>query len=53
VSLSRFICDSVLDDILVYNSNWEYNITHIIHVLETLKKDQLLDKFNKSEFSHQ
>jgi hypothetical protein len=39
-----------LDDIFLYISNQEENISHIMQVLETLKKNQLLDDLNKCVF---
>jgi hypothetical protein len=38
-------------DILFYISTWEEHISHIMEVLETIEKNQLLVKFNKCEFS--
>jgi hypothetical protein len=40
-----------LDDILVYSATWEEHISHLMHVLETLKKHQLLANINKCGFS--
>jgi hypothetical protein len=42
-----------LDDILVYISTWEEHISHLMQVLETLKKHQLLANLKKCEFSQQ
>jgi hypothetical protein len=42
-----------LDDILVYISTWEEHISHLMQVLETLKKHQLLDNLKRCEFSQQ
>jgi hypothetical protein len=42
-----------LDDILVNSSTWEEHISHLMQVLETLKKHQLLDNLNKCEFAQQ
>jgi hypothetical protein len=42
-----------LDDILVYSSTWEEHISHLMQVLETLKKHQLLANLKKCEFSQQ
>jgi hypothetical protein len=42
-----------MDDILVYSATWEEHISHFIHVLETLKKHQLLANLNKCEFAQQ
>ena len=39
------------DDILVYISTWEEHMSHLIQVLETLKKHQLLANIKKCEFS--
>jgi hypothetical protein len=36
-----------LDDILVYSATWEENISHLMKVLEHLKKHQLLDNLKK------
>jgi hypothetical protein len=41
-----------LDEILVYSStSWKENISHLMKVLETLKKYQLLENLKKSEFT--
>jgi hypothetical protein len=40
-----------LDDILVYISTWEEHILHLMHMLETLKKHQLLANLKKCEFA--
>lgn len=40
-----------LDDILVYSATWEEHISHLMQVLETLKKHQLLTNLNKCEFA--
>jgi hypothetical protein len=42
-----------LDDILFYSATWEEHISHLIQVLETLKKHYLLANINKCEFSQQ
>jgi hypothetical protein len=42
-----------LDDITVYSATWEEHISHLIQVLETLKKHQLLANLNKCKFSRQ
>jgi hypothetical protein len=42
-----------LDDILVYSATWEEHISHLMQVLETLKKHQLLANLKKCEFSQQ
>jgi hypothetical protein len=42
-----------LDDILVYKTTWEEHILHLMKVLETLKKHQLLDHLKKCELSQQ
>jgi hypothetical protein len=42
-----------LDDILVYNATWEEHISHLMQVLETLKKHQLLENLKKCEFAQQ
>jgi hypothetical protein len=39
-----------LDDILVYSATWEEHISHLMKVLYTLKKHQLLANFKKCEF---
>jgi hypothetical protein len=39
-----------LDDILVYKSTQEEHISHLMQVLETLKKNQLLGNINKCKF---
>lgn len=40
-----------LDDILVYSAAWEEHISHLMEVLETLKKLQLLENLKKCEFA--
>jgi hypothetical protein len=40
-----------LDDILIYMSTWEERISHIMQVLETLKKHQLLANLKKCDFA--
>jgi hypothetical protein len=40
-----------LDDILVYSAILEENMSHLMQVLETLKKHQLLENLKKCEFS--
>jgi hypothetical protein len=40
-----------LEDILVYIFIWEEHISHLLHVLETLKKQPPLDNLKKCEFS--
>ena len=42
-----------LDDILLYISTWEDHMSHLAHVLEILKKYQLLENINKCEFAQQ
>jgi len=42
-----------LDDTLVYSATWEEHISHLMQVLETLKKHQLLANLKKCEFSQQ
>eukprot|EP00253_Pinus_taeda_P031122 PITA_31122 len=42
-----------LDDILVYSATWEEHISHLMQVLETLKKHQLLANLKKCEFVQQ
>lgn len=42
-----------LDDILVYSATWEEHISHLVEVLETLKKPQLLENIKKCEFLQQ
>jgi hypothetical protein len=39
-----------LDDILVYSTTYEEHISHLMHVLETQKKHQLLANIKKCEF---
>jgi hypothetical protein len=39
-----------LDDILICSSTWEEHMSHLIKVLETMKKHQLLTNLNKCEF---
>jgi hypothetical protein len=40
-----------LDDILVYSSTWEEHISHLMQVLETSKKHQLLANLKKCDFA--
>jgi len=40
-------------DILVYSATWEEHNSHLMKVLETLKKHMLLANINKCEFSQQ
>jgi hypothetical protein len=40
-----------LDDILVYISTWEEHMSHLMQVLETLKKHQMLANLKKCEFT--
>jgi hypothetical protein len=42
-----------LYDILVYISPREDHVSHLMQVLETVKKHRLLDKLNTSEFDQQ
>ena len=42
-----------LDDIFVYSATWEDHISHLMLVLETLKKHQLLSNLKKCEFAQQ
>jgi hypothetical protein len=42
-----------LDDILFYSATWEEHISHLMQVLETPKKHQLLTNLNKCEFYQQ
>ena len=42
-----------LDNIFIYNANWEENISHLKQVLETWKKHQLLANVKKCEFAQQ
>jgi hypothetical protein len=42
-----------LDDILVYSSTWKEHISHLMQVLENLKKHQLLANLKKCEFVQQ
>jgi len=39
-----------LDDTLVYSSTWEEHMSHIMQVLETVKRNQLLVNLKKCEF---
>jgi hypothetical protein len=61
-TLMRFINDALrpyldsfvivyLDDILVYSSTSQEHISHLMQVLETLKKNQLLANLKKCEFA--
>jgi hypothetical protein len=43
--------DLFLIVILVYSSTWEDHISHLMQVLKTLKKNQLLENLNKCEFA--
>jgi hypothetical protein len=40
-----------MDDIVFYGAIWEEHISHLMQVLKTPKKHQLLDNLNKCEFS--
>jgi hypothetical protein len=40
-----------LDDTLVYSATWEEHISHLLQVLETLKKHQLLANIKKCKFA--
>jgi hypothetical protein len=40
-----------LDDILFYSATLEEHISHLMQVLLTLKKHQLLDNLGKCDFS--
>jgi hypothetical protein len=42
-----------LDDILFYSTTKEDQISHLMHMLEILKKHQLLENLKKCEFSQQ
>eukprot|EP00253_Pinus_taeda_P004842 PITA_04842 len=42
-----------LDDILVSSATWEGNISHLMQVMETLMKHQLLANLKKCEFAQQ
>jgi hypothetical protein len=42
-----------LDYITVYSATWEDHISHLMQVLETLKKHQLLANLKKCKFSQQ
>jgi hypothetical protein len=42
-----------LDDILVHSATWKEHMSHIMQMLETLKKHQLLANINKCEFDKQ
>jgi len=42
-----------LDGMSVYSSTWEEHISHLMYVLDTLKKNQLLENLKKCEFSQQ
>ena len=51
--LSYFIDSFVvvyLDDILVYSATREEHMSHLMNVLETLKKHQLLENLKKCDF---
>lgn len=39
-----------LDDILIYNATGEEHISHLMHVLKTLKKNQILENHTKCGF---
>jgi hypothetical protein len=39
-----------IDDILILNNSWKENISHVTWVLETLKRNQLIEKLKKPEF---
>jgi hypothetical protein len=41
-----------LDDIFVYSATWEEHMSHLMHVLETLKKHHLLSNLNKCELAY-
>ena len=38
------------DDILMYSKDWEDHDTHLLVVIETLRKEQLYAKLSKCEF---
>ena len=40
-----------LDDILIYNKNWEEHLQHIQQVLHTLRQHKLYENFEKLSFS--
>jgi len=40
-----------LGDILVYSATWEEKISHLMQVMETFKKHQLLENLKKCEFA--
>eukprot|EP00253_Pinus_taeda_P034057 PITA_34057 len=42
-----------LDNLLVYSDTWEEHISHMMQVLETLKKHQWLESLKKCEFVKQ
>jgi hypothetical protein len=41
------------DDILIFSSTFKVHISHMIYVLETLRKHPLLEILKKCEFSQQ
>ena len=54
--LCHFIVSFVvvyLDDIMVYSPTWEENNSHLMQVLETLKKHKLLANIKKCDFVQQ
>jgi hypothetical protein len=56
--INDFLCPYIdsfvivyLDDISIYSATWEEHISHLMQVLETLKKHKLLANLKKCEFS--
>jgi hypothetical protein len=39
-----------LDDILIFSNTWQEHLSRVTHVLETLKKIQLIANLQKCEF---
>jgi hypothetical protein len=39
-----------LDDILIFSNTWQEHFSHVMQVLETLKKNQLISNLQKCEF---
>jgi hypothetical protein len=39
-----------LDDILIFSNTWKENFSHVMRVLETLRKNQLIANLQKCEF---
>jgi len=42
-----------LDDIMVYSATWEEHMSHLMQVLETIKKHQLISNLKKCKFAQQ